>query len=236
MSSRRFKKERHPFRAPRTPDSSLDHTHDSDASGNNEEPGKTDRKLRPRSTDRGELHDWTSTWCPGLRTAVKLLLSARLCSVVWSFISDCDETFNYWEPLHYILHKSGFQTWEYSPVYAIRSYAYILLHALPLKVFQIFFHPSGVSMFYFLRLVFAVCSVGVDAMFYNQILKRFGPSVARMVLVFLIFSPGLFISTTAFLPSSFAMIMTTLGFALWFSGKENSLIFSLEFFVGPHSS
>ena len=33
--------------------------------------------------------------------------------------------------MHYLLYGSGFQTWEYSPVYAIRSYAYLLLHAIP---------------------------------------------------------------------------------------------------------
>lgn len=34
-----------------------------------------------------------------LSTAVKLFLSARLCSAIWSHITDCDETFNYWEPV-----------------------------------------------------------------------------------------------------------------------------------------
>lgn len=32
---------------------------------------------------------------------------------------------------HYLLYGTGMQTWEYSPVYAIRSYAYLWLHALP---------------------------------------------------------------------------------------------------------
>ena len=29
------------------------------------------------------------------------------------------------------MYGSGQQTWEYSPVYALRSYGYILLHAVP---------------------------------------------------------------------------------------------------------
>lgn len=33
--------------------------------------------------------------------------------------------------MHYLLYGSGMQTWEYSPLYAIRSYAYLWLHALP---------------------------------------------------------------------------------------------------------
>lgn len=38
-------------------------------------------------------------WCPSTYTAFKVLLSARLCAAVWSNISDCDEVFNYWEPV-----------------------------------------------------------------------------------------------------------------------------------------
>ena len=45
-----------------------------------------------------------------------------------------NSVFNYWEPLHYLDRGYGFQTWETSPVYAIRSYAYILVHLLPAKI------------------------------------------------------------------------------------------------------
>ncbi len=31
--------------------------------------------------------------------------------------------------MHYLMYGSGFQTWEYSPTFAIRSYAYLLPHA-----------------------------------------------------------------------------------------------------------
>mmetsp|Transcript_12705 Transcript_12705/g.22947 ORF Transcript_12705/g.22947 Transcript_12705/m.22947 type:complete len:91 (+) Transcript_12705:197-469(+) len=45
-------------------------------------------------------------------------------------IMDCDETFNYWEPLHYVLFGRGLQTWEYSPEFSLRTYAYIGLNGL----------------------------------------------------------------------------------------------------------
>lgn len=46
-------------------------------------------------------------------------------------IMDCDEIYNYWEPLHFLQYKSGFQTWEYAPSFALRTYAYLLpLHWL----------------------------------------------------------------------------------------------------------
>ena len=37
----------------------------------------------------------------------------RYMSATSNIIHDCDEVFNYWEPLHYLLYKFGFQTWEY---------------------------------------------------------------------------------------------------------------------------
>lgn len=37
-------------------------------------------------------------WAPKTSTAFLTLLSARYCSALWSNISDCDETYNYWEP------------------------------------------------------------------------------------------------------------------------------------------
>lgn len=38
---------------------------------------------------------------PSTDTAFKAFLSARFCSAIWSHISDCDETFNYWEPVSF---------------------------------------------------------------------------------------------------------------------------------------
>jgi alpha-1,2-mannosyltransferase len=49
---------------------------------------------------------------------------------------DCDEVYNYWEPLHYLLYKSGMQTWEYAPQYALRTYAYLVPMSLLSQVFE----------------------------------------------------------------------------------------------------
>lgn len=46
--------------------------------------------------------DLQSLAYPGGAVALALLLVARLASAYWGHISDCDETFNYWEPLHYL--------------------------------------------------------------------------------------------------------------------------------------
>ena len=76
-----------------------------------------------------------------------MLVLFRFSAAMFSNIQDCDEgqripltgtnfltsdkarsVYNFWEPLHYLEHGFGFQTWETSPDYAIRSWAYILLH------------------------------------------------------------------------------------------------------------
>lgn len=40
-------------------------------------------------------------------------------------IMDCDEVYNYWEPLCFMLYGVGYQTWEYAHEYALRTYAYL---------------------------------------------------------------------------------------------------------------
>ena len=59
------------------------------------------------------------------------VVRARLCAAIWSGISDCDEAFNFWEPVHHLLYGTGLQTWEYDPRFALRSYLYLLVHAVP---------------------------------------------------------------------------------------------------------
>jgi alpha-1,2-mannosyltransferase len=55
--------------------------------------------------------------------SVRVALSNRMP------LMDCDETFNYWEPLHFLLYPSpthaSWQTWEYSNDFALRTYAYL---------------------------------------------------------------------------------------------------------------
>lgn len=83
--------------------------------------------------------------------AIRILLLVRFAAAMYSNIDDCDEglkflqlseskfifvilVYNFWEPLHSLDRGYGFQTWETSPQYAIRSWAYILLHLLPVRV------------------------------------------------------------------------------------------------------
>lgn len=104
---------------------------------------------------------------PGVDAAFKAFLSARICAALWSHITDCDETFNYWEPLHYLLFGSGLQTWEYSPEFALRSYTYLLVHGAPAYVYQRVFQASPVLVFYFVRFLLGVTCAIVEVYFYK---------------------------------------------------------------------
>lgn len=104
---------------------------------------------------------------PGADVAFKALLSARFCAAVWSHIADCDETFNYWEPLHYLIYGYGLQTWEYSPQFALRSYTYLLFHGTPAWFYNAIFHPSPMLIFYFVRCLLGFFCALVEAYFYK---------------------------------------------------------------------
>ncbi|KAM0787191.1 hypothetical protein ACM66B_006434 [Microbotryomycetes sp. NB124-2] len=150
-------------------------------------------------------------WTPTAVMAARILIVVRWYAAMVSNITDCDEVYNYWEPLHYLWRGIGFQTWEYSPMYAIRSYFYLLVNALPLVLTR-FFASKRVS-FFAIRLAFATVSTVAEAKFYRSVSDHVNPHVGRYVLFALLFSPGMFASATAFLPSTFAMWATLLGAA-----------------------
>ena len=47
--------------------------------------------------------------------------------------------------MHHLMHGYGYQTWEYSPAYAIRSYAYLWLYILPLRLYTNLAQANRVS-------------------------------------------------------------------------------------------
>lgn len=72
------------------------------------------QKLEVKSSGIG----WGGAFC--------FLMVARYYSAVYNNIHDCDEVFNYWEPLHYLLYKSGFQTWEYRYGVIVQERVFVL--------------------------------------------------------------------------------------------------------------
>ncbi|XP_065202855.1 alpha-1,2-mannosyltransferase ALG9-like [Planococcus citri] len=149
----------------------------------------------------------------------------RIISAIYSHITDCDETYNYWEPSHYLLFGNGFQPWEYSPQFALRSYLYILIYNAPAWIFYKVFHPSRLFLFYLTRCCLAAFCAICETFFYRSVCREFSDNVGRIMLVILLFSPGMFIACTAFLPSSFSMYMTMLSMSSWFDKKYPLAVF-----------
>ena len=155
-------------------------------------------------------------WHPNMETSLKILTSVRLSAGIWSAIADCDETFNYWEPAHFLLYGKGFQTWEYSPQFALRSYLYVLAHAVPGWAFDRITSPHRLYVFYFVRCLLAVASACCEVYFVTGIKKELGVNVSRLALAASLLSPGMFFASAAFLPSSTSMCMTALAYGAWF--------------------
>ncbi|GAA5855449.1 hypothetical protein JCM8547_007834 [Rhodosporidiobolus lusitaniae] len=179
-------------------------------------PNPNARVMRPQ--EPGLLKDPNlrfafARWNPSLLVAFRIILLIRFCAAMYTAISDCDEVFNYWEPLHYLVNGKGLQTWEYSPAYAIRSYFYLLLHAGPAWLLKTAGFPDKRTAFFATRLMLAVFSSFVEAAFYRAVAINISSHVGRYVLWISMFSAAMWTASTAFLPSSFAMMFVALGTA-----------------------
>ncbi|ANB12986.1 dolichyl-P-Man:Man(6)GlcNAc(2)-PP-dolichol alpha-1,2-mannosyltransferase [Sugiyamaella lignohabitans] len=143
-------------------------------------------------------------------------LTVRLICARFSIIPDCDEVFNYWEPTHFLTHGFGLQTWEYSPVYAIRSWAYVGLHGLIIKALSYAIpseRPNDSVLFYGLRAVFAIFSAFTEAKLYAALSNNISRRVGFSYLVLSLLSSGMFHASVSYLPSSFALYFVTLALA-----------------------
>ena len=150
---------------------------------------------------------------------------ANTIAAIYSPIQDCDEVFNYWEPTHYLNHGFGLQTWEYSPEYAIRSWLYIVIHAIPGK-FGSFLFSKKVYEFYFVRVVLAAICAGCEMRLFSTVSSFVNPRIAEIFLLAMVTSPGMFHSSVAYLPSSFAMYTSMMGVAAfmdWQGGLKTNL-------------
>ncbi|KAH7031573.1 Alg9-like mannosyltransferase [Microdochium trichocladiopsis] len=151
--------------------------------------------------------------------------AAALLSALFAPIQDCDETFNYWEPTHYISHGYGLQTWEYSPEFSIRSWTYVLFHAIIGNFRRLLPHSTKVGEFYFVRYVLAFICAICQVWFFRVISFTLNPRIGLFFLLATVLSPGNFHASAAYLPSSFAMYASLLGasaFMNWRGGLRTT--------------
>jgi len=158
------------------------------------------------------------------QSALIIFLTCNLFSAIFSYITDCDESFNYWEPLHHVLFpkQESFQTWEYASQYALRSWAYLGMHAQVLFIHAHYLKLGKSVLFQFLKCGMAlICSIS-QTNAYASISTRFGGNIGKTFLFISAFSTGSFISSTAFLPSSFCMYCSYGILSCWLNSKMQS--------------
>ncbi|KXG50707.1 GPI mannosyltransferase [Penicillium griseofulvum] len=155
-----------------------------------------------------------------LNIALYLFLAANTFAAIFSPIQDCDEVFNFWEPAHYLQHGYGLQTWEYSPVYSIRSWLYVSLHAAAGKIGSLVVH-SKTAEFYTIRLSLAFLCAACQTRLYSAICRTLSPRIGLLFMMIVTLSPGMFHASTAFLPSTFTMYMSMLGLASFLDWKNS---------------
>lgn len=185
------------------------------------------------SANTAEQLDERRLWTPTFETAVSLLVLPRVVSALTNPIADCDETFNYWEPLHFLLHGFGFQTWEYSPAYALRSYAYLGFHWVVAQLAGLALAlgappelaVSKVLVFYGVRGALGLLCAYAEAAFYRSCIPHVGRRAARYVLWLLLWNAGMFHASTALLPSSFAMYLVMLVTSAWMDQRHFLAVF-----------
>ncbi|KAK9477140.1 Alg9-like mannosyltransferase family-domain-containing protein [Lipomyces japonicus] len=147
-----------------------------------------------------------------LSIAFSAVLVVRCLCAQYSVIPDCDEVFNYWEPTHYITHGFGLETWEYSPLYAIRSWTYVFIHAAIISLCSKV-GISKVNLFFALRTILGAFCAFCEVTLYSAIYRNISKNVAQLFLIFSIAATGMFHASVAYLPSSFSMYFTMLAFS-----------------------
>ncbi|KAF9801694.1 hypothetical protein IEO21_10055 [Rhodonia placenta] len=184
---------------------------------------------KPKNRHGGILQDklrrsQKAPWCPTFSTAVKIFLLVRVAGAMYSNIQDCDEVFNFWEPLHYLDRGYGYQTWETSPVYAIRSWAYIFMHLLPTKLATTLIGPEKRPAFFAIRIFLGMISAVCETYLYRAVVDKINYRAGRYLLFMLLFNAGMWTASTAFLPSSFAMYANTVAYAFVIEPTKNTNI------------
>lgn len=152
-------------------------------------------------------------------------LIANVLAALFAPIQDCDEVFNYWEPTHYLSHGYGLQTWEYSPTYAIRSWLYVLAHAMIGNVASLLPGSSKVTEFYFIRCTLAAICTLSQTKLHQSITKHLNSRIGFFYMISMISSPGMYHSSASFLPSSFAMYMNMFGLASFMNRRTDKKLF-----------
>lgn len=151
---------------------------------------------------------------------VATLLAVRLSYAFFGIIADCDEVYNYWEPLNFLIRNFGKQTWEYAPEYGLRSWCLLLIFSIVKYPFEIInryivFLPAPLSQFsihpkvyfYTVRVLLALFTSLSELKLSNSLRFAISDDVSSVFLILQIFNPGMSHASISLLPSSLCLIL-----------------------------
>ena len=117
------------------------------------------------------------------------------------------------------------QTWEYCKEYAIRSYAFVFPF-LPLTFLWKYFNLSSIILFIIIKNILGLFFI-ISTSFYLKIISKiFNQSIESYLYLFFLLSPGIFFSSTSYLPSAVCSSLIMLSFSFWL---KNSFLLSILF-------
>ena len=155
-----------------------------------------------------------------------IFLAANLIMGTVNHIDDTDETYGYFEPLHFLLYGIGMQTWEYAPQYAIRTYTFLSPFwgiGLVLKALDF----SKLNIFYGVRILLGTITAVSEASFISSVYRKFGTTTGAFTFIFILFSSGILYCSTALLPSAVIMSFFMIASSSWMNGQ-----YALTIFIG----
>lgn len=153
-------------------------------------------------------------------------------TMYYQLVTDCDQTFNYEEPTHYMLYGTGLQTWEYAPQYALRSYAYTGIHALIGWAVGAAWAADKIAVFHRIHIVLALTSALCESLWVVALARRVSPRLAWLTMAGLVASAGMLHAAPAYLPSTFTMCGLLLSWSFWLRGQLGPCIFSVVVALG----
>ena len=155
--------------------------------------------------------------------ATGILLIARMISVFLAPIPDCDETFNFWEPTHYLSHSFGERTWEYDPTFALRSFLFLLPLSFVSSVLYAVFQIPRIYIFFILRSIIALLIFQCDRLVSSE--------SAFSLLLFAVLPGPSIQASPSYLPTTLAMALQSFSLYLLSRSKRKYDFFAC-FLVG----
>lgn len=130
-------------------------------------------------------------------------------------IADCDETFNFIEPVHYLLYGSGKQTWELCSQYALRSWLFSWMYAWPAVFIRGAASLSSADVYFYLRIFNGRIAALAELFFVYSVWSAFSGKAAMVALLLLLVNYPIPHAAVSVLPTSFVMICNFVVLGCW---------------------